>query len=427
MNDEFINRSAGKKIVLPFFLIAAFFLLLFTVGLFVCSDELTGHYFQPHLLALVHVLLLGFCTMIIFGALYQLLPVLSERRLFSKQLTIWSCILLSSGTFLLGYSFWIFNSGAIMQIAGSVILVAVVLHIINVLFSLKGTKSTIALECIATAHLWLLLTVIIGLLLAFNFQFAFLPQNQLHYLTLHAHLGLVGWMLLLIIGVGSKLIPMFMLSGKDHSKLIRFSYYIINAALVLFFADVLFTHSYARAWLYVILICAGLAGFVLMIIRVRKSSVRKKTDESMKQTFIAIFFLLLPAIIAMALSSPVNIFNDNQLLTLARIYGIALIPGFLIMLILAQTFKTLPFILWLDLKHKGLVPPKFMPRDLYNAKTVTFMLWMWNIGIVLLIAGNSLSLVGMNYVASGIMTLAALLYLWNILFMLMNKNLLAEK
>lgn len=426
MNEKFISRSAGKKIVLPFFLIASFFLLLFTIGLFISSGELSGHYFQPHLLALVHVLLLGFCTMIIFGALYQLLPVLSEQPLFSKRLTVWSCILLSWGTLMLGYSFWIFDSGVIMQIAGSVIFIAVVLHIINVLFSLRGAKSTIALECIATAHLWLLLTVIAGLLLAFNFQFAFLPQNQLHYLALHAHLGLAGWLLLLIIGVGSKLIPMFMLSGKDHSRLIRFSYYIINAALVLFFADVMFTHSYGRSWIYVVLICAGIIGFVLMIIRVRRSSVRKKTDESMKQTFIATFFLLLPAIIALALSFPLDIFRESQLLMFARIYGIALIPGFLVMLILAQTFKVLPFILWLDLKHNGLIPSKFMPRDLYNAKRVAVMLWMWNAGILLLITGNSLNLVWMNYVASGITILSALLYVSNILFMIKNKRVFAE-
>ncbi len=427
MNEEFIIRSAGKKVVLPFFLIAAFFLLVFTIGLFVCSDEFSGHYFQPHLLALVHVLLLGFCTMIIFGALYQLLPVISEKPLFSKKLTIWSCIFLCWGTSLLGYAFWIFDSGAIMQIGGSTILIAVVLHIINVLFSLKGSKSTIAIECIATAHIWLLLTVIAGVLLAFNFQFAFLPQNQLHYLALHAHLGLVGWMLLLIIGVGSKLIPMFMLSGKDHSKIIRFSYYIINAALVSFFADVMFTHSYARAWLYVILICTGLGAFVLMLIRVRKSSLRKKEDEPMKQTFIAILFLLLPAMLAVTLSSPVNIFDDNQLLTLARVYGVALIPGFLVMLILAQTFKTLPFILWLDLKHKRLIQPKFMPRDLYNARMVKVMLWMWNTGIVMLIAGNCINILWMNYVATGILNLAALLYLGNILFMLMNNRILTRK
>jgi hypothetical protein len=426
MNEAFISRSAGKKIVLPFFLLGAFFLLLFTGGLFVCSGELSGHYFHPHLLALVHVLVLGFCTMIVFGALYQLLPVLSERPLFSKRLTGWCCILLASGTVLLGYAFWIFNSGVIMQVAGFIILTAVILHIINVLLSLKGAKSSITFDCIATAHLWLLLTVIVGLLLVFNFQFAFLPQDQLHYLTLHAHLGLVGWLILLIIGVGSKLIPMFLLSGSDQSKLIRFSYYMINSALVLFFADVLFTHSYARAWCYVIITCAGLCGFALMIARAKKKSVRKKADESMKQTFIAFFFLLLPALLALALSSPGNMFDEKQLLALARVYGIALIPGFLVMLILALTFKTLPFILWIDLKHKGPMPPKFMPRDLYNPRSVMIMLWSWNAGIAALIAGNTIDLIWMNYVGSGIMSLAALLYLFNILFMLTNKKALTE-
>lgn len=422
MNDEFINRSAGKKIVLPFFLFGAFFLLLFTVGLFFCSDEFSGHYFQPHLLALVHVVILGFCTMIIFGALYQFLPVIAERPLYSRKLTVWTLILLLIGTLLLGYSFWTFNIGYVMQIAGIIVLTSILLHTINVLLTLKGAKSTITLDCISTAHLWLLLTVIIGLLLVFNFQFAFLPKDQLHYLGLHAHLGLIGWLLLLVIGVASKLIPMFMLAGGDYSKFIRFSYYTINIALILFFADVLFTHSYARAWLYVIIICSGLFGFAMMILRVRKNSVRKKTDEPMKQTFIAILFLLFPVLITLVRFLPLGIFNESELINLTRIYGIALVPGFFIMLILGQTFKTLPFILWIDLKQKQLIPNKFMPRDLYNSKAVTVMVIVWNAGILVLVLGNTFDLAWMNYFATALMTLSSLFYLLNILFMLRKGN-----
>ncbi|MDQ3109707.1 MAG: hypothetical protein M3R17_07405 [Bacteroidota bacterium] len=427
MNENFINRPGSKKIVLPFFLAGAFFLLLFTVGLFICSDEITGHYFHPHLLALVHVVILGFCTMIIFGALYQFLPVIAERPLYSAKLTVWTFVLLFFGTLLLGYAFWTFNIGYIMQIAGIIILISVSLHSINVLLTLKGAKSTITLDCISTAHFWLLLTVLIGLLLVFNFQFAFLPKDQLHYLGLHAHLGLAGWLLLLVIGVASKLIPMFMLAGSDYSKLIRISYYTINAALILFFADVILTHSYTRAWLYVIIICVGLYAFAMMVHRVHKDSMRKKTDGPMKQTFIAILFLLFPVLITLLRFLPLAIFNESELINLSRIYGIALIPGFFIMIILGQTFKTLPFILWIDLKHKQMIPNKFMPRDLYNSVAVLSMVIAWNAGILVLILGNTFELVWMNYFAAALMTLSALLYLFNILFMLRKKNLVVKE
>ena len=50
------------------------------------AAELAGHYYQPHILALTHTLTLGWITLTILGASYQLIPILLERPVWSERL-----------------------------------------------------------------------------------------------------------------------------------------------------------------------------------------------------------------------------------------------------------------------------------------------------------------------------------------------------
>ncbi|HCN84471.1 MAG TPA: cytochrome C oxidase subunit I, partial [Sphingobacteriaceae bacterium] len=74
----------------------------------------------------------------------------------------------------------------------------------------------------------------LGVALVFNFTVPIFPQDQLHFLKLHAHLGLIGWFLLMLIGVSSKLVPMFLVSSYQKTVLLTVSYYLIVIALLLF-------------------------------------------------------------------------------------------------------------------------------------------------------------------------------------------------
>jgi len=106
-----IGKAPKDIAVLPFFAAGAVFFLLLAVLLFIAAPDLTGHYFSPHILALVHTAALGWGTMIIFGAAYQLLPVICERDLFSSPLAFISFLFLTGGSLLLIGTFWFFQSG----------------------------------------------------------------------------------------------------------------------------------------------------------------------------------------------------------------------------------------------------------------------------------------------------------------------------
>ena len=79
------TSAPHPSVVLPHYIFAAlsFFILAFLI--LISNNSLIGHYFQPKLLAITHVATLGWGTMTIFGALYQLLPVISSSSLFSEK------------------------------------------------------------------------------------------------------------------------------------------------------------------------------------------------------------------------------------------------------------------------------------------------------------------------------------------------------
>ncbi|MDX9924980.1 MAG: hypothetical protein RBS48_09455, partial [Ignavibacteriaceae bacterium] len=74
------------KIVMKYFFTAIFSFFLLNLLLAFNYDSFMGHHFQPKILALTHIATLGWITMLIFGALFQLIPVILQVKLFSEKL-----------------------------------------------------------------------------------------------------------------------------------------------------------------------------------------------------------------------------------------------------------------------------------------------------------------------------------------------------
>src|SRR5690606_3366992 len=121
MADIFVNKAPKEYVVVPFFGTAALFFLLLCLLLCFSAKEITGHYFNPHILAIVHTAALGWGTMVIMGAAYQLLPVICENELVSPRMAFLSYLLLTLGTSILVGCFWIFHTGWLMIFAGACI------------------------------------------------------------------------------------------------------------------------------------------------------------------------------------------------------------------------------------------------------------------------------------------------------------------
>ncbi|MFC5269768.1 cytochrome C oxidase subunit I [Adhaeribacter terreus] len=412
------TQQTGKWVVLPHYAFAALAFLALNVLLLFSTDAFGGHFFHPKLLTLTHIAALGWGTMIIFGALYQLLPVILEVPLYSAKLAKITFTLLASGTVLLAWAFWNFQVHWPLHVAGCALVLAFLLFNLNVMFTVRQVKKwAIETDFISTSGIWLFITGVIGLLMAINFQFPFLPESHLHYLKLHAHVGMAGWFLLLIIGVGSKLLPMFLLSHHVGTKKLHISYYLINLGLVLFAADHLFFHT-PYYFVYGLLVGLGMVLFALFVLDAYRKRVRKNQDAGMQQSLLAVVLMALPIVMVVAVSELVNM-PEKLRLHLYLVYGISIFMGFISALILGQTFKTLPFIIWMH-QYQHLVgkQPVPQPKDLYSDGLVKMQNYTYLGGFVVLLVGTALYHQKLILFGGSLLFFTALLYCGQVFKML---------
>lgn len=416
------TKTTSWKVVLPFYGYAGISFLIGTILLWLSASEITSHYFLPHTLAITHMMALGWGTMMILGASHQLVPVLIEGKLYSNILAYASFALAAIGIPLLVYGFYVFNMGLPSQCGGLLIILAIIFYVINLVVSMaKSKQENVHAFFILTAAIWLLATTILGLLLLYNFTQPLLSESSLYYLSLHAHIGIVGWFLLMVMGVGSRLIPMFLISKYNNNRQLWWMYGFINGGLLAFVFIFLYTDSKLLLSIPLLAVAAAIVIFSNFCFKSYQQRIRKKVDEQMKVSLLSVLMMLLPVIflvIIIALLILIPEENVNLIIT----YGFIIFFGWITAIILGMTFKTLPFIVWNKVYHqlagKGKTPN---PKDLYDNRVFSWMTVFYIVGFVLFTSGMLFQVVIVLQMASALLLLTSFFYNWNVIKVLMHK------
>lgn len=372
-----LQKTTSYKVVLPFYLYAAVAFLLSCFLLFFSSSSFQLHYFNPDVLALTHLMALGWGTMIILGASHQLVPVLIEGKLHSNALAYASFVFTATGIPLLVYAFYAFNFGWPTQAGGILINLGIVAYLLNLYRSMAASgKRSVYATFILAAVGWLLLTTLVGLLLVFNFTQSLLSSDSLAYLPLHAHMGIVGWFLLLVTGVGARLIPMFLISKYTNDRLLWVVFSCLNLGLITFIAFSLCGHPVLLRIIPPLLVATGILLFGYYCFKAYGQRIRKQVDNPMKVSLLSIAMIVLPILLLLLLIIvlfAVGEYRPEQN-KLVLLYGFCIFFGWLTAIILGMTFKTLPFIVWNKVYHlrsgKGKTPN---PKDLFSEKQFKWM------------------------------------------------------
>lgn len=407
-----LQKTTSYKVVLPFYVFGALSFLLSCVLLLLNTGVVHQHYFQPQTLAITHLMALGWGTMIILGASHQLLPVLIEGKLDSDLLAYLSFIFAALGIPFLVTGFYLFNTGLILQTGAVLINLAVACYFINVFTSIiESKKHDVYAWFIATASLWLFATVFFGLMLVFNFSRSLLPDNSMEYLSLHAHMGLAGWFLLLVIGVASRLIPMFLISKYTNTKVLWWIFALINSALIGFV--VLKTLKAFPQFYYspFLLLVVALALFGNFIFQAYKARIRKRVDEQMKVSLLSVVLLFLPLI---SLLLVIYFISGDERPNIVLLYGFCIFFGWITAIILGMTFKTLPFIVWnkvYRIRAGGKTPA---PKEMFSEQLFKIMALLYLLGFILFLAG--IVLLNNILLKSGAISLlaSAIFYVYNV-------------
>lgn len=421
MNQIASQNAPSPKVVVPHYAFGGLTLLVVTLLIVFKPEAFTQHFFNPALLAITHLLVLGWITMIIFGALYQLLPVIMEVKLFSEPFAVASFILLGIGTTLLAFAFWQFSFGAILFVAASLVVASVGFFVANVLFTAhSSTKKIIERTFIITSVIWLLFTVLAGLTMAVNQVHPFLKTSQIELIKLHAHAGIVGWFIQLIIGVSSKLLPMFMVSHHVNTKKLTVSYYAINIGLIMGIVSLFFQMKLGII-LAVFIVVTGIISYLSFIYEAYSKRVKKQLDIGMKQTAISFIILVIPFFLIFSLVFNLKFLNTLTL-PLSVAYGSAIVLGFITSLVMGQTYKTLPFIVWLQV-YRGRIGKVVLPlpKDLYSEKVAVAQLWLFAAGFALFLIGVSASVNDLLRLGGFVLFLSAAVYNFNLFKIIFHK------
>jgi len=415
------KNAPSPSVVVPHFVFGGIVWLLVTVLIFSSPQAFTQHYFNPMLLSITHLVVLGWISMVIFGALYQLLSVIMEVKLYSEKLAFISFGLLGIGTLLLAISFWNFWLGIPMRMAAVLLLLAVLFFAVNVFRTgNKSPKKSIEKRCIQTAVVWLLFTVIAGFVLVVNLAQPFISTPHLALLKLHAHMGIIGWFMLLIMGVSSRLFPMFMVSHQPNTQKLRNAYFLINTGLIIAVFCLFFQWNTGLI-VSVVVVVLGIIYFLSFMLEVYRKRLKKRLDIGMKQSVFSLVVLLLPIAIIAVLNASIT---STQSITspMAIVYGSSLLIGFITSLILGQTYKTLPFIIWLKVYRKRVGKEKIpFPKELYSDKVAHLQFWGFMIGFIIFLMAILLQSLKMVQIGGVLLFISALFYNYNLLTIVFHK------
>ena len=366
--------SPPFRTVSKYFVTAIISFVLLNLLLLLNHSDIIGHHFNPKILAITHIATLGWISMIIFGALFQLVPVVLEVKLFSEVLAEVQFWIYLIGVIGLVYCFWFFETGLYMNISAILLNLAMFIFAFNIIMTFTRVKKwNITGLYLASAIFYLIVTAIAGLLLAINLGSPYIKIDHLQYLNLHAHVAFIGWVSMVVMGVAYKLIPMFTLSHGYSMKYANWAFWLINIALlgintIFHYEDTTFLY-----YIFTPMIALGILLFLIQVFIIFKKRVRKKLDTGLKYSSYAFLMFGLTTVLGIFIA-----FVDYQnILNLTLIYGYMIIFGYLSMLIVGQMYKIVPFLVWYH-KYSSKVGIEKVPmlKEMFNEKYAGYGLYL---------------------------------------------------
>ena len=420
------QNAPSVWVVAPHYLIGALSFIIASVLMVFHYEDLMGYHLTAPLLSVTHLMILGWVSIVIFGALYQLIPVVMEVKIYSEKLAYATLAVLILGLFFLidGFLNFEFKASHAITIGATFVIIAIIMFAFNTLKSAAASeKKSISRLYIIASGLYLLLNVSLGLFMVLNMSYNWVDTVHTEFLKVHLVVGLVGWFLMLIIGVSARLMPMFLIVHKLKENYLKWGFYLLNAGILTIFTLV-WIPGYPKVLFAgaLLLILAGLILFLLYNQDVFSHRMRKKLDSGMKPTAIAlvIFAVSLVAFVAVYIGNDFFGLPAGRLEILA---GILIVYGFFTGIILGQTYKTLPFIIWLFHYQKLVGRQKTpLPGEMFNNKLVTVHTWSFTISVVLFVVGLLFSIKLVVLAAAITMLFTSLVYGINTSKMIFHKK-----
>lgn len=380
--------SLATEMAPPFVLVAHFFIagILFLTlsggALLSMSSDISGYIISSSLAAFSHLYLLGFVMMIIFGAMYQLLPVVLEAPIFSKDFAYVQFYMYVVGFSLMvsGFSFAEFH--LLIPYGAVITYLSMLIFCFNVFLTFyRLEKITLVSKFLLMGTIFLFISVSLGLLIGLNLGHGFLAIDMDAWIKAHIIGTLGGFVMMIVMGVSMVLIPMFSLSHNFSEQWINRAFYLHSFGVTLMMIALIAPFPLVVQSVAALCMVLGVLSFVVQIAVILRQRVRKQNDYWVKNILFALVCLV------------ASVFTCTLYFILTEAYlgilsGVLFFFGFLLSFIVGHIYKILPFLIWYE-KFSPLVGKQKVPllHQMIHTKMADSQTWMLFVAVGIMCSG----------------------------------------
>jgi hypothetical protein len=350
------------KLISPFFKYGVIFYLLSMLALLFFEPSFS--YEQMNIAGWIHLFLLGFVMMVIFGAMAQLIPVVLEVGHVVVDVYYVIFPLLGIGTGMMVAGFWLMP--ALLPYGGLLVLVAMIIFASENIATLKKTTiRTLTIDTVAWSNGYLLLGILTGFAIALGLS-GDLGINITLMLKAHVYAVIGGYVVLTIIGLSLILIPMFSLAhGFEETAINRAFKLVITGVGTVFIGALI-----SQEWLMYIGYAVNTLGiffYIWQIYIIAKLTVRKEMDVWAKSMIFAFASLILAIVLGLF-----YLMTGNENILHASVWFLLL--GFISSMITGHLYKIVPFLVWFE-RFAPLVGKEKVPmlHEMYSKEGAAMM------------------------------------------------------
>lgn len=346
-----LDQAPPIFVPLRFFLTAPLFGILAALTLLWGGPAAWGTRWSAVVLASTHLMTLGLLTMVMLGALMQMLPVLAGAPVpRARQVSGSLHLLLTTGTLLLAAGL-LFTRGDLIRLALPLLAGAFGLFFYMMslcLWRARARGPTVSGMRLATVAL--AITVFLGAVLGLERGWGLRIAGP--YLTdLHAAWGLLGWLGLLVVGVAYQVIPMFQMTPEFPRRLTRRLGSGLFATLAIWSLSIFFAeYTSLPAFMPPLLATLPVLGYTLFAMFVL--SLQRRRRRRLPDVTVLFWRVAVLSIIAAAgwwFIGPLwfPVYSNQE----ALLWGVLIIVGFGVSVINGMLYKIVPFLVWLHLQN----------------------------------------------------------------------------
>jgi hypothetical protein len=331
---------AGRAAALlppSFFAAAVGFFAAALTALPVVMRDLAEHFYQAHVLAVTHMLTLGWISMAMLGVLYRYLPGLTKHPLPAPRLAVVQWVTFVAGVLGLVVHFWLGRWMPTLVFAG-VLLLSTTLLCVNVWPLLLGAPARGVAEIgVLAATGCFVAAAALGTLIAADKTYSFLPGSTITNLSAHAHLAALGWVALTVCALSFRFLPAFLLPTLDLARPALRQVSFLAGAVILLVVALLGRSRWIP--LAALVVAASLVAYLVLVGRLVASR-RMPLDWTVRHALASVVWcaLTVAAGVTLALLGTDTPFGAR----LAGAYGVAALLGWLSNLLIGMSYKLFP-------------------------------------------------------------------------------------